>query len=264
MSRFIGLHTLFVLIPLQACQFLLTCISNLYFVTERRDPSCLIPMDLAFLLDSSSNAGEVGYQAQKDFVKLVSRSLPISLTGSRVGVISYNAEACVDVTFQEYSNANGLQAAIDVLKFKGGGSRIDKALDLALDGLFSVKGGARLGIPKVSVLLTDLETNITEYDTLRKAVAQYKTDGVEVIAVGVGPEVDLQELRVLVGSEEYLLGVESFERLSDLAEKLTLLACKAAGKHTLKNQSSIRSYTTNSINLAIVSLLSVYNPICYS
>lgn len=193
-------------------------------------PSCLIPMDIAFLLDSSSSAGEVGYQVQKDFVKLVSRSLPISATGTRVGVISYSSKACLDVSFQGYSSANALQAAVDVLKFKGGNSRIDKALDLALDDLFNVKGGARPGIPKVAVVLTDLESNITEYDTLRRAVSQYKTDGVEVIAVGVGPEVDLQELRVLVGSEDYLLGAESFETLSDLAEELTLLACKAAGK----------------------------------
>lgn len=187
-------------------------------------------MDIAFLLDSSSNAGEIGYQVQKDFVKLVSRSLPISATGTRVGVISYSSKACLDVSFQGYSSANALQAAVDVLQFKGGNSRIDKALDLALDDLFNVKGGARPGIPKVTVVLTDLESNITEYDTLRKAVSQYKTDGFEVIAVGVGPEVDLQELRVLVGSEEYLLGAESFETLSDLAEELTLLACKAAGK----------------------------------
>lgn len=188
-------------------------------------------MDIAFLLDSSSNAGQVGYQTQKDFVKLLSRNLAISLTGSRVGVISYSAQATLDIAFHEHSNADGLQATIDTLQFKGGVSRIDKALDLALDVLFTVNGGARPGIPKVAVLLTDLVTNITEYDTLRKAVAPYETDGVEVIAVGMGPQADLQELRVLVGSEEYVLGSESFKRLGDLAENLTLLACKAAGKY---------------------------------
>lgn len=194
-------------------------------------------MDIGFLLDSSSSAGEFGYQKQKDFVRLVARNLPISLTGTRVGVISYSAEACVDFAFHEHANVDDLQAAINVLHFKGGVSGIGKALDLALDDLFSVKGGGRPGIPKVAVLLTDLESNITDYDTLRKAVARYKIGGVEVIAVGVGPEVDLQELRVLVGSEQYLLGAEAFEKLGGLAPKLTLLACKAAGKY--KTQTSI-------------------------
>ena len=195
----------------------------------RRAPSCLIPMDIAFLLDSSSNAGQDGYQTQKDFVKLLSRNLAMSVTGTRVGVISYSAQASLDVAFQEHSNPDDLKATIDTLQFKGGASRIDKALDLALNVLFS---GARPGIPKVAVLLTDLAINVTEYDTLRKAVVPYRTEGVEVIAVGIGPQADLQELRVLVGSEEYILGAESFRRLGDLAGNLTLLACKAAGKYT--------------------------------
>lgn len=198
----------------------------------RRAPSCFIPMDIAFLLDSSSIAGQDGYQTQKDFVKLLSRNLAMSVTGSRVGVVSYSAQARLDVAFQEHSNPDDLKATIDTLQFKGGASRIDKALDLALKVLFTSNSGARPGIPKVAVLLTDLAKNVTEYDSLRMAVAPYRTEGVEVIAVGIGPQADLQELRVLVGSEEYVLGAESFKRLGDLAGNLTLLACKASGKYT--------------------------------
>lgn len=198
----------------------------------RRAPACFIPMDIAFLLDSSSNAGEDGYQTQKDFVKLLSRNLAMSVTGSRVGVISYSAQGSLDVAFQEHSNPDDLEVAIDTLQFKGGASRIDKALDLALKVLFTSNSGARPGIPKVAVLLTDLAKDVTEYDNLWKAVVPYRTEGVKVIAVGIGPQADLQELRVLVGSEEYVLGAESFKRLGGLAGNLTMLACKAAGKYT--------------------------------
>ena len=203
-----------------------------FFRIAPKAPSCLIPMDIAFLLDSSSNAGQYGYEAQKDFLKLFSRNLAMSVAGSRVGVVSYGGQADVDVAFQVHSNPEDLQATIDTLQFKGGASRIDKALDLALEGLSTSNSGARRGIPKVAVLFTDLVTDITEYNTLRKAVVPYKAEGVEVIAVGIGPRADLQELRVLVGSEEYVLGVETFKRLGDLAGNLTLLACKAAGKYT--------------------------------
>ena len=197
-------------------------------------------MDIAFLLDSSSNAGQYGYDTQKDFLKLLSRNLAMSVTGSRIGVVSYSGEARVDVAFQEHSNPEDLQATIDTLQFKGGASRIDKALDVALEVLSTSDSGARLGIPKVTVLFTDLVTDITEYNTLRKAVVPYKAAGVEVIAVGIGPQADLQELRVLVGSEEYVLGAESFKRLGDLAGNLTLLACKAAGKFTKLFVSKVR------------------------
>ena len=231
----IGLHS--VLLPL-LIGLVVRYTINLPFLfitlTARRRSSCLIPMDIAFLLDSSNSAGKVGFQREKEFVKLVSSTLAMSRTGTRVGIISYSARANLVVAFQEYSSAEILQSTIDELQFMGGTPRIETALDVAVTGLFTLDGGARPGIPKVAVLLTEVsESNITEYETLREAAAPFKAAGVAVIAVGVGPDADLQDLRVLVGNEEYILGTESFESLGDLVEDVTQLACKAAGKEIL-------------------------------
>lgn len=188
-------------------------------------------MDMAFLLDSSSSAGQVGYQKQKAFVELVSESINMSPAGSRVGVISYSSKARLDVALKDHDNSDDLQAALSDLKFQGGRTRIDEALDLAFNDLFTANAGARPGVPRVAVLLTDgKETNITEYETLRSAVEPFKAEGIAVIVVGIGPNADLQRLRVLVDSDELVFGVGSFDNLNDIALNLTLLACKAAGK----------------------------------
>ena len=188
-------------------------------------------MDIVFLLDSSGNAGEQGYQAQKDFVSLFSSKIDVSFIGSRVGIVSYSLQARLDVRFEDYDNSAGLRSVLPDLKFLGGSPRIDAAFHLAFVELFTAQDGARPGVPRVMVLLTaGMVSNITDYETLRFAVEPFKGEGIAVIAVGVGQTADLQRLRVLVDSDEMILAAPSFQLLSDLSVDLTLLACKAAGK----------------------------------
>ena len=202
---------------------------ELIFFFAATKPSCPIPMDIVFLLDSSRNAGEQGYQAQKDFVSLFSSKIDVSSGGSRVGVVSYSSQARLDVRFEDYNSA-GPPSFLTDLKFLGGSPRIDAAFHMAFVELFTAQGGARPGVARVMVLLTaGMVSNITDYETLRFAVEPFKGEGIAVIAVGVGQTADLQRLRVLVDSDEMILAAPSFQGLSDLSVDLTLLACKAAG-----------------------------------
>ena len=229
--------------------------------TALAKPACLIPMDVIVLLDSSSSAGEVGYQSQKDFVGLLSNGIDMSPAGSRIGVISYGSEARLDVTPEAYDNAVGLQSAVSDLKFLGGSSRIDTAFDLAFNDLFTVSTGARPGVPRVAVLFTaGKETNTSDYETLRFAVEPFKGEGIPVIVVGIGPNADLQRLRVLVDSDELILAAESFEELSDLALNVTLLACKAAGEQTVL----LRLYSYNSYSHGLVLFVPQWVHVLYS
>ena len=208
---------------------IISLITGFFFSVTK--PSCPIPMDIVFLLDSSRNAGEQGYQAQKDFVSLFSSKLAVSSSGSHVGVISYSLQARLDVKFEDYYNPAGPRSVLTDLKFLGGSPRIEAAFHMAFVELFTAQDGARPGVARVMVLLTaGMVSNITDYEILRFAVEPFKGEGIAVIAVGVGQTADLQTLRVLVDSDEMILAAPSFEGLSDLSVDLTLLACKAAGK----------------------------------
>ena len=209
---------------------IISLISGFFFFAVTK-PSCPIPMDIVFLLDSSRNAGEQGYQAQKDFISLLSKKIDVSSSGSRVGVVSYSLEARLDVRFGDFDNSAEARSVLTGLKFLGGSPRIDAAFHMAFVELFTAQGGARPGVPRVMVLLTaGMVSNKTDYETLRFAVEPFKGEGIAVIVVGVGQTADLQRLRVLVDSDELILAAPSFQGLSDLSVDLTSLACKAAGK----------------------------------
>ena len=189
-------------------------------------------MDIAFLLDASNSVGESGYQKQKDFAKLISENIVLSPTGSRFGVITYSTEARLDIAFEEYLKADELKAAIDVLQFQGGLTRMDKALNVAWRNLFTFSIAARPGIPKVVVLLTDgKETPIIDYERLSTAVTPFKRSGIAILAIGIGPNADLQELRTLVSMGDNVLVASTFNDLANMALNLTSLVCKVAGNY---------------------------------
>lgn len=191
-------------------------------------------MDLAFLLDSSSSVGRIGYQKQIEFVGLVSRMVDVSYFGSHIGIVSYSSQARLDISFSESNNSHDLLFIMKDLKFLGGSARIGHALDLAFNDLFTVSSGSRLGVPKVVVVFSyGHEPNTTDFESLSTSVEPYKGEGISVIAVGIGPNAGLQRLRVLVENDRLVLAAHSFKELSDLAVPITSLACSVAGKQAV-------------------------------
>ena len=59
----------------------------------------------------------------------------------------------------EYHSLSKLQEAIKGLKYTGGGTRTDLALEMAADQIFSAAGGDRADAANVLVILTDGKTS---------------------------------------------------------------------------------------------------------
>ena len=112
--------------------------------------------DVAFLLDSSASLRESNFMSQKNIVKQVIRDIyPVSVDGNRIGVIRYSDDAKIEVNFNEYFTNKDLYTSVDSIPFTRGGSRIDKALKLARDQLFTVANGARNDAEKVMPFICD-------------------------------------------------------------------------------------------------------------
>ena len=110
--------------------------------------------DVAFLLDSSASLRRSNFMAQKSIVKQIIRDFyPVSVDGNRIGVIQYSDSASIEVYFNEYFTNKGLNTSIDSIPFTKGGSRIDRALKLARDMLFTVANGARSDAEKVIAIV---------------------------------------------------------------------------------------------------------------
>lgn len=147
---------------------------------------------------------------------------------SQIAVISYSESAQVDIKFGEYTNVNDFTAALGEVRHQRKRTRIDLALQLAAENVFTAEGGARPNVTKVMVILTDgQQTETNDSTPLDEAVRPLLDMNVTIFAVGVGSAIDITELLELVGyRDENLFRAENFDQLARDSVKVATQTCK--------------------------------------
>lgn len=167
----------------------------------------------------------------KDFVKAVANTFDIGPGRTCVGVIIYGSSATTAIRFPDAASNAIFNAEVDALPYVRGETRIDKALQLAYSELLSKRGGARAGIAKVVIVLTDgRQSRPPDGVELHKAVAPLLSAGIRVFAVGIGKEIDEDELLLIVDKKEDAILVPSYDGLAVHARQLSIATCESSGK----------------------------------
>lgn len=194
------------------------CHLLLYDFVLLTEPKCASVVDVGFIVDSSGSLRRE-YGKEKEFVKYLADSFGISPGGSRGGVITFSWHAELSVKFSDYSNSGDFNKAVDALPMFGHTTRIDKALRMARDELFSSKNGARAKVPKLLVILTDgaqtADADAVDPGDIAKEIRQ---TGVRVIVIGIGKKVDSKELLHMAGGQKSnLYAASNFDELKSSA-----------------------------------------------
>jgi len=119
-------------------------------------PDCPKIMDVVIVMDSSSSVRRQNFEVMKNFaIHLVSK-MNVSKDATHVSVVHYSHKVYVDWHFSDNraQNADALKDAIKNVKYPGGGTRTD----LALETTEKLKG-ARAGVLKVVIVITDGKTS---------------------------------------------------------------------------------------------------------
>lgn len=193
--------------------------------------TCDVPLDVAFLVESSDNMSPRDYQRIKDFVKEASTYLLTSGGEHQVGIILFNDEGTVQIKFGQYYSEIDLNQAIDNLPLEKGNAQIDKALHVASTELFTDVGGARPGVQKVCIVLTNVkQPAVEDAEALKDAVRPLHLAGVRVIAIGVTSSVDWNELRSITEDAKDVIVSRSCDNLVTKVSYLFKRVCLDAGK----------------------------------
>lgn len=100
--------------------------------------------DIVFLLDTSSGVGIDNFQVMLEYVRNIVQAFDVDNFLTRVGVITYDADARLDIPLSAYNRESDLLDAIYNLRYENGEfTRIDLALDLASKEAFLEENGAR-------------------------------------------------------------------------------------------------------------------------
>ena len=174
---------------------------------------CEAIVDVGFILDSSGSLRK-SYGKEKNFLKVLASTFGISPNGSRAGVITFSYYTEHSIKLKDHTDLLGFNKAVDKIPLMGSTTRIDKAFRLAQQEMFSLPNGARPGIPKVLILLTDgSQTQDVGAEDPGEVAEQLRKDGVSILVVGIGSGVNTTELAHIAGSAANVYSAANFNDL---------------------------------------------------
>ena len=194
------------------------------FTVEQK---CKAVADVAFILDSSGSL-RAEYFKEKDFLKELMASFGISKDGSRGAVVTFSFYAEHSIKFRDYEDMKSFSEAVDNIPLMGSTTRIDKALRLTQKEVFTLNSGARPGVPKVLILLTDGSQTLDEdAEEPSEISTELRNAGIPIIVIGIGSGVNRTELTNIAGSKENVYAAQDFDILKQggFIQNITSLTC---------------------------------------
>ena len=184
--------------------------------------------DIGILVDSSGSLKKL-FLKEKEFVKILADVFGIDPDGSRVGIITFSYNAVLSIKLSSLQDKAGFKKAVENLPYMGYTTRIDKALALARDELFLESNGARDVIPKILILLTDGKQSYVGNTVKPSGIAaeiRHKF-GATIFAIGIGTQVDRDELTEIANGETRVFLAENFNDLvsTEFVSKFVASAC---------------------------------------
>lgn len=180
--------------------------------------------DIVFLLDSSSSEGSTNFETQLQFVSNFSSRFFIGPDAVQIGLATFSSNPQNQFWLNTYSNLSDVLNALQNVPYTQGGTNTAEALSFAKNSSFTKAHGARDGIPKVLIVLTDGQSQ-SPPDTAIQAGNLHKTD-IKVISIGIGSSVNKDELVTIATDPGHAFTVANFSALKDIALELEKQTCK--------------------------------------
>ena len=155
-------------------------------------------------------ANELAYQ--KKFVKSMLDKYDISPKTTQIGAITYGREAVVAMPLGGAANKVSTVYAINGIRIPEDGNNLTRALEVARDQLFTEKLGARRNVPKTLILFTNKKSSNLPSELANIASSLGKR-GIKIVVVGIGSEVDKQQLAKLAEDKNTFFFPPSLEKM---------------------------------------------------
>lgn len=177
------------------------------------------PLDLAFAFDGSDSLTEEEFESLKLFATSVVESYNISPLETRVAVLEYsNIPRIISRLTDDTSLTQVVQTIRNIDPSRGIGSVTSEALDKAVRDVFVSQAGARTGVPKALILITHSKSSSSV--PVSQAVQRLRAVGVRVYVVGVGPRVDMRELRSIAAGESTVYPAQRPDEVPGMADNV--------------------------------------------
>ena len=187
-------------------------------------------VDLLFAIDGSRMVNLSTYEKMKKFVKGALNMYNISALKTHVGILSFGGDTNnIALPLKDGISKPLVDQTVDSLKRCGGQRHMNKAIRFVADKMFTTENGGRPNAGKVLVLLTAGRNSAEGKEDLPKAARKLKENGVDVFVIGLGTNVDDDELIAIASEKDDIAKVNTVDDLPTVLGSLEKLSGMSAG-----------------------------------
>lgn len=185
---------------------------------------------MIFVLDASTSISPADFALQLDFVsKFIQDTETIGKQGTQVGVYTFANSSVLNFPLSVYQDKSSMISAVKNIAQLGGVTNTHLALEDVVKNGFSSAFGARSGVQRAVVVITDGQS-VEQAKTIRAAEVLHKTN-IYTFAIGVGKKTDKNELKKIASSEKNLFSVIKFSELKTLEDSINKVVCEKPSKY---------------------------------
>lgn len=177
-------------------------------------------LDLVFVLDASSGVGKDNFVHLQDFVRSTSVQFDINRDVAQMGLVVYGRRPVTVFDLDKYDSGSAVLKAVGDAAFLGEKASTGSALLHVLSQSLTVGKGARPGVNKAVVVLTDG----TGVEDAAVPAQKIQDSGVSVFVIGIG-DIHQEVLFRIAGSEDHMISVPSYDDLKYSEDVLVQMVC---------------------------------------
>ncbi|NP_001087052.1 von Willebrand factor A domain-containing protein 2 precursor [Xenopus laevis] len=181
------------------------------------------PLDLAFVLDASTAVGQEKFNRLKNFVTMVSLQFDINRDVTQIGLVTYSSRPETVFGLDTHDSGSSLLQGIGRASYMGGSASTGSALLRVYNDVMTVQKGARPGVNKAVVVITDGRGA----EDAAVPAQKLRDNGIMVYVIGIG-NIQRNSLLRLAGSEKFLISVPSYESLGHYEDSVVQRVCEDA------------------------------------
>ncbi|XP_077577231.1 collagen alpha-1(XIV) chain isoform X2 [Stigmatopora nigra] len=179
--------------------------------------------DIVILVDGSWSIGRLNFRLVRIFLENLVNAFDVAIDKTRIGLAQYSGDPRIEWHLNAFTTKEAVIDAVKNLPYKGGNTLTGLALSYILENCFKLESGARVGVPKIGILITDGKSQ----DDVIPPAESLQKDGIELFAIGV-KNADENELRSIASEpdDSHVYNVADFHVMSSIVEGLTRTVCE--------------------------------------
>ncbi|XP_008311990.1 von Willebrand factor A domain-containing protein 2 isoform X4 [Cynoglossus semilaevis] len=182
-------------------------------------------VDLVFAVDASGGVSADNFSILLDFIRTLTVQFDINRDVAQVALVVYGRRPTTVFHLDTYETGSAILKAVGDANYQGGAASTGAALLHIHSHVLTVAKGARPGVNKAVVVLTD---GSGAGDAVVPA-QKIRDNGVSLFVVGTG-DVQREKLLQVVGSEEHMITAPSYEDLKYFEDVLVQMLCSEIKK----------------------------------